>query len=194
MEEPKQPDPETEPELPTEETPTFAQPPTTPGGERPLGRRRTRCPASQRRLRQQDGCYPLPRRRRSSAEQLEPAPPSRQTPWRHRNGDVRDRGPRRGKRFNGSGQYYPGKDLRCASPNTVYVRFDDGDEDRQHSCRVRAQSAPAAEEPRTTSSPIWKRICRPSTSRKPAEPGSRPSRSQAAGAGVRHRRSRGSKV
>ena len=30
MEEPKQPDPEPEPELPTEEAPTFAQPPTTP--------------------------------------------------------------------------------------------------------------------------------------------------------------------
>jgi len=51
-------------------------------------------------------------------------------------------------RFNGSEAYYPGKIFAAHPDGTVYVRFDDGDEqDNVPAADVRKADSPAAEEP-----------------------------------------------
>jgi hypothetical protein len=94
----------------------------------------------------------------SDAEELEPAPAKPANPVASSFAASPEREPapvvefavgtRVEARFNGGEQYYPGKIFAVHPDNTVYVRFDDGDEeDNIPAAFVRKADEPAAEEP-----------------------------------------------
>ena len=99
-------------------------------------------------------------------------------------------------RFNGSDAWYPGKIFTAHPDGTYYIRFDDGDEeDNVPAASVRKAEAPAAEPPAGVEDDIladFEEDLPGLDLEKPAEPAEPEAPSQAAG--VRHRRSRRSKV